>query len=471
MVHTTFFSNKQKAAAVGLGMFLFSFSTINAQCSTTGWKKFSQGETFSVALKEDGTLWMWGQNINGILGDGSGTTTIVQHPTQIGTDTDWTDISVGRWFVLAKKSNNNLYGWGDNTWGNLATGSTVSQYAPFLMAQNVKSFSAGYHHSLIVKTDGTMWGVGANPYGQLANGNLVNQTSWQQETSLATNWEKASAGYYNSFGIKTNGTLWSTGTNGLGITGTGTTVGIATSYSQVGTDTNWQEVSCGVEHALGLKTTGKLFGWGNSSNGRLGFAPAGAISTPQAVEAANNYTHIATSWDGSAIIKSDGTLYVFGVDHGGTTGISGNTPTQLGTDTNWKTLALRVGGFHFGALKTDTSIWAWGTDNVYQLGNGDGTPTNTNIPTQVTCTDAFLGVNDISSDKKSTLLYPNPAKDFISIQSSKSVSEVKIYTTAGALVKSVSKVSDNKIDISDLIAGVYVVKVNNESQSFKLIKK
>jgi len=468
MLQTVFL---RKPTMLCLITFLFGLSMCNAQCNATGWKKFSQGETFSVALKEDGTLWMWGQNINGILGNGSGTTTVVKHPTQIGTDTDWTDISVGRWFVLAKKINNDLYGWGDNAWGNLATGNTTAQYAPYLMAQNVKSFSAGYHHSMIVKTDGTMWGVGANLYGQLAVGNAVNQLTWNKETSNATDWDKVSSGYYNSFGIKANGTLWSTGSNGLGITGTGNLAGVATSFVQVGTDTDWKEISCGAEHVLGLKTTGKLFGWGNSDDGRLGITSAGAISTPQAVEASNIYTHIATSWDGSAIIKSDGTLYVFGVDNGGTTGNSGDVPMQLGTSNDWKTLALRVGGYHFGAVRNDSSIWAWGTDNLYQLGNDDGLAQNKNVPTQVSCSD-FLAVDEIHNNESKFSLYPNPAKDIVNIKSHQNLDQIKIYNANGLLVKFISNLNNaSVINISDLPAGIYLVKANNENKSFKLVKK
>jgi len=459
---------------------IFLGLNINAQgCFLTGWKKISEGETFSVALKQDGTIWVWGQNISGILGDGSGTTTILEHPTQMGTDTDWVDIAVGRWFILAKKSNNDLYGWGDNDYGNLGNGNNTDQYTPILMESNVASFSAGYHHSMIVKTDGTMWGTGYNDWGCLGMGTSVGwYNTWQQESSLATDWAKTSAGYYNSFGIKTDGTLWSCGTNIEGQTGTGATSGESDVFVQIGTDTDWDEVSCGVYHVLGLKTTGELFGWGYSANGRLGIVNAGAqyFRTPQAIEATSSYTHIATSWDGSAIIKDDGTLYTFGVNHGGTTGTTGDTnnlaPQQVGTDSDWNNLALRVGGYHFGAVKNDSSIWSWGTDNLYQLGNGDGTPTDSNVPTQVTCED-LLGTNNFAENTNFSV-YPNPTQDllYLNLNSSQEINEVKIYSIQGALIKTVSKVKEGKaINISDLSAGIYILKVDDKSQGIKLIKK
>lgn len=474
----TFFGNRGREVAFALLLLLLSMN-LSAQCSTTGWKKFSQGETFSIALKEDGTLWMWGQNSNGVKGDGTVGGALVKHPTQIGTDTDWADISVGRFFVLAKKSNNELYGWGDNQNGNLANGNNTDQYVPIKMAENVKSFSAGYHHTMMVKTDGTMWGAGYNDWGNLAVGTSTGwYNTWQQESSHATDWEKASAGFYNSFGIKTNGTLWSAGTNVEGQTGTGVAGGESDVFAQIGTDTNWKDISCGVYHVLALKTTGKVFGWGYSGNGRLGIAGAGAqyFRTPQAVDPSSDYLQIATSWDASALLKSDKTMYAFGVNHGGIIGSNaGDTnnlaPQQVGSDSNWKTLSLRVGGFHFGAVKEDSSIWAWGTDNLYQLGNGDGTTTNSNTPTQVTCTDDNLALHE-AARQSALSVYPNPATDIVYVKAGQhKVESVQVYSTTGALVKTASKVENGAVNVASLPAGVYILKINGEAQSVKLIKK
>lgn len=456
-------------------MLFFSIG-VSAQCSLTGWKQFSQTEHSSIALKEDGTIWVWGGNTEGIAGNGT-TGGVIQHPTQVGTASDWTEISAGRFFVLAKKANGDLYGWGDNSYGNLGLGHLTDQYSPIKIAENVKSFSAGYHHTMIVKTDGTMWGTGYNDWGGLGMGTSVGYyNTWQQESSHSTDWAKTSAGYYNSFGIKTNGTLWSAGTNVEGQTGTGATSGESDVFVQIGTDTDWKDVSCGVYHVLGLKTTGKLFGWGASHDGRLGIVGAGAqyFRSPQPIEAASTYKQIATSWDASALIKSDGTIYAMGVNHGGITGgVAANTynlaPQQVGTDNDWKNLSLRVGGFHFGAVKNDTSLWAWGTDNLYQLGNGDGVALNKNLPTQVTCTDNPLGTNDVTKTKVS--IYPNPVKDALYLISDHKNTEIKIFSTTGRLIKSDKVEKGKAINTSDLPKGVYFLKIQNESEGVKFIKE
>ncbi|WP_434981167.1 T9SS type A sorting domain-containing protein [Daejeonia sp. YH14] len=458
---------------------LFLSVALNAQCSTTGWKKFTQTEQSSIALKEDGTIWMWGANTSGIKGDGTNGG-VVEHPTQVGTASDWVDISAGRFFALALKANGDLYGWGSGDYGCLGLGNLTDQYTPVKIAENVKSFSAGFHHSMIVKTDGTMWGTGYNDWSGLGVGNSTGyHTTWQQEATHATNWAKTFAGYWNSFGIKTDGTLWSAGSDWEGQTGLGKTGATETdTFEQIGTDTNWKEVSCSRYHVLGLKTDGKLFGWGLATGGQLGIVGAGSteFNTPQPIEAASTYTHIATSWDASAIIKSDGTLYAFGTNHGGILGSNeANTnnlaPQQVGSDSNWKNLALRVGGFHFGAVKNDTSIWAWGTDNLYQLGNGDGVTANSSVPTQVKCEDdGTMAVHDVVKDGVS--VYPNPASDIVYVKSAqKPVGVVRIYSADGSLVKTIKPGNDGAVNISNLPAGVYILKTQNDAAGMKLLKK
>ncbi|MGC4041401.1 MAG: T9SS type A sorting domain-containing protein [Flavobacterium sp.] len=446
----------------------------NSQCSTTGWQKLSQGENFTLALKADGTIWMWGVSFDGIMGTGSGDDTTLQHPTQIGTDTDWTDISAGRHFVLALKNNGDLYGWGDNDWGNLGNGNQTDVFAPTLISSSVRSFSAGYHHSTIVKTDGTLWGTGYNDWGGLGIGNSIGYVNvFTQESSLATNWAKTTAGYYNSFGIKTDGTLWATGANNERMTGTGLNVSELDDFTQVGTDTNWASVSCGVYHVLGLKTNGKLWGWGASHNGRLGIPGAGSqyFSTPQAIEATNNWTAASAGWDHSSAIRSDGALFCFGSNGGGKSGLesAGDTynlaPVQVGTDTDWVSISNRLGVISSGAIKGDTTIWAWGADNYYQLGNYDGTATNNHIPTQTTCTDA-LGLTDFTT--KSVMLHPNPAENYIQITTEQTIYSAKVFSIEGKLIKDMNTDSST-LYVGDLAKGTYFLRINNTAAQ-KFIK-
>lgn len=262
-------------------MILFSLG-VSAQCSLTGWAKVSQGENFSVALKEDGTLWVWGRNLYGLLGNGTFTATEIKHPTQIGTDTNWTDVSVGRYFATAKKVNGDLYGWAANDYGQLGLGNNSNVNTPTLIQQNVATHSTGDYHTVVVKTDGTLWSTGYNEWGNLATGSLsLYRNVFVQESSNATDWASVGTGYYSTLAIKTNGTLWAVGSNVNGQTGLGTpaTIGsnATTNFTQIGTDTNWVSATGGVYHSLGLKSNGELWSWGNNNNGRLGLGTTGGV--------------------------------------------------------------------------------------------------------------------------------------------------------------------------------------------------
>lgn len=468
-------SNQAKGVIAG-GLLLAS-QIFSAQCSESGWSKVVQGENFTVALKQDGTLWVWGRNLWGLLGDGTGAHTEIKHPSRIGTESNWTDVSVGKYFALAKKGNGDLYGWGANDYGQLGLGNNTNVYAPVLIQQNVKTFSAGYFHTLIVKNDGTLWGTGYNDYSGLGVGTSVGwYNTFQQEATKATDWAYVNGAYYNSFAIKTNGQLYSAGTNIEGQTGLGTPSSLGATetavFTRVGTDSNWKAVAGGIYHTLGLKTNGELWAWGHNNNGRLGLGTTGGIQyTPQQIPG-TTWSAIGATNEASSALKTDGSLWAWGYNANGKLGIGTvadvNVPTRVGSENNWASIPVRSGENSSAALRTDTSIWSWGWDGFWQLGNADGTPTNSSVPTKVTCTD-LLGVNDINSAKK-VALYPNPAKDVVMIQSAKAVSAVKIYSATGALVKSVP-VLDNRINVSELPAGVYIVKTDDSLESIKLIKK
>lgn len=468
------FSNQAKGIIVG-GLLLMA-QLFSAQCSETGWAKVAQGENFTVALKSDGTLWVWGRNLYGLLGDGTGANTEIKHPTKIGNDSNWTDVSAGRYFALGKKANGDLYGWGANDYGQLGLGNGTNVFSPTLIQQNVSAFSAGYYHTAVVKTDGTLWSAGYNEWGNLGMGSLSSyNNTFIQEATNATNWKSVGTGYYNSFAIKTDGTLWTAGSNVYGQNGLGTpaTAGgnTTSTFTKVGTDTNWDSVSGGFYHAVGLKTNGELWSWGLNNDGRLGLGTTGGtLYVPQQVPG-NTWKSVSATYNGSAGLKTDGSLWTWGSNEYGKLGIGNNTdanvPTQVGTDNNWSNIPSRYGYYSTAAVKTDTSMYSWGWDGYWQLGNSDGTTTNSNVPTKVTCADTVLGVNDVISNKKVSL-YPNPAKDFIVLESAKSV---KIYNMVGSVVKSFNDMKDSKINISDLPAGIYIVKINDSNEGIKLIKK
>jgi len=474
MVQFLSMSKNAKRFFLAGALSLFFQLNVDAQCSNTGYKKTSQGESFTVALKTDGSLWLWGYNNYGLSGNSTGQYTEIQHPWQMSeVGGGWVDVQAGRAYIVALKANGDLYGWGANTDGQLGTGDYTNAFSPKLIMQNVKSYSVGFIHTVVIKNDGTMWGTGYNDWGGLGIGTSVgNYNTWQQETSMATNWKSVGTGLYNTYGVKTDGTLWATGANLYGQDGLPAAAGNEVDvFTKVGTDTNWSSVSGGEYHAVGIKTNGELYVWGGNPNGQIGLGAAVGTTyyTPQQI-AGTTWSTISVGRLSSFATKTDGSLWGWGDNYKGKIGVGSAdanvlAPTKV-SNVNWEAAPSRAGYYSTSAI-SGGSVYTWGWDGYWQLGNGDGTQTDSDVPTQVTC--ANLAVNEANGAKQISL-YPNPAKDFVVLQSSKAVTEVKIYNTAGSLIKTISKVSDNKINISDLAVGVYIVKVN-DSDSIKLIKK
>ena len=127
-----------------------------------------------------------------------------------------------------------------------------------------------------------------------------------------------------------------------------------------------------------------------------------------------------------------------------------------------------MGDYNTGIINSTTEMFSAGADEYYQLGNGDGTATVSTSLTQTVCKDD-LAVNDVTKNKVISV-YPNPAKDIINLNSEQKISEVKIYNVAGALIKTDTNVIGNKVNVSQLKPGVYIVKVNDTNDGIKFIK-
>ncbi len=352
-------------------------------------KTIAKGSTanHTVGIQVDGTLWAWGNNNNGQLGDG--TTTRKATPTQIGTATDWVSVAVGNTYTIALKTDGTLWAWGANGFGQLGNGTTngINTTTPTQIgtATNWASISAGLSHTLALKADGTLWAWGSNSNGQLGNGTNTNNNNTPTQVGSNTNWASISAGGNYSMAIQTNGILWAWGSNSSGQLGDGTTTESNTPV-QIGTATNWASVSAGGSHSLAIQTDGTLWAWGNNSAGRLGDGSTTNRTAPTQIGTATNWSSVSAGGLHSLGVQTDGTLWAWGSNLSGRLGDGTTTnrsiPTQIGTATNW----VSIIGFNANsaAIQTDKSIWAWGNNIFGQL--GDGTTTNRTTPTQIsTC--------------------------------------------------------------------------------------
>ena len=345
-------------------------------------QQVATGTAHNVIIKNDGTLWAWGSNINGQLGDG--TTENKNTPTQIGTDSNWKTVIAGGSHTMAMKKDGTLWAWGFNSNGNLGDGTTIHKSIPtqigtdsdwkfITMNNNGSSFA--------IKNNGTLWAWGYNFYGQLGDGTTTNKTIPTQ-VGTATDWKTVTAGYYHIMAIKNNGTLYSWGYNDYGQLGDGT-ITQKNSPTQIGTASDWKSVVTGSLYSMAIKNDGALWAWGSNNKGQLGDGTTTNKTTPIRIGTATDWKTVTAGDDNTMALKNNGTLWAWGDNSFGQMGdgttIQKNTPTQVGTAADWK--MIWIDSNHTLATKNNGTLWAWG-DNAYgQIGDGIGT--NKNIPTQI----------------------------------------------------------------------------------------
>ena len=330
-------------------------------------------------------LFTWGNAANGRLGNAT-TTPDVTSPARIGSNSDWGSLSTGDAHTVGIRAGQ-LWTWGSPTSGRLGNGTTtgdVTSPAQIGSDTNWRVIETGSAHCVAIKNDGTLWTWGLSANGQLGNGTTTPDVTSPAQVGSDTNWLAISAHAFHNHAIKTDGTLWSWGAGANGRLGTGSTTARSSPF-QVGTDTNWEAVSAGGSHGLAIKTDGTLWSWGNAANGRLGNGTTTpSLTSPAQIGSGTDWMAVAAGEDFSLALKTDGTLWSWGLASNGRLGNGTTTPdvtapTQVGSDTNWAAIApMGAGG---RAIKTTGTLWAWGINTNGRI--GDGSTTQRTSPVQV----------------------------------------------------------------------------------------
>lgn len=295
------------------------------------WIQISADQWHSTGIKTNGTLWAWGHNYYGECGQGTSGTpfAIVSAPTQIGLDNNWQSVSAGTDYTLAIKNDGTLWGTGTNSSGQLGMGSSFGAvYITQIGTDtNWAQVSAGVGLSLVLKSDGTLWTWGT---GYLGNGNAITTSNIPIQIGAETNWQKISKN--GSFAIKMNNTLWGWGYNQFGQLGDGTTINRETPI-QIGIDADWLKIINYYHHTVAIKTNNSLWTWGYNNYGQLGDGTLINKITPFQIGSETNWDDISCGEYFSTAVKTDGTLFSWGINYDGRLGdgttVDKNVPTLI----------------------------------------------------------------------------------------------------------------------------------------------
>ncbi len=363
--------------------------------SLTGIASVEAGAAHTLALRSDGTVWSWGLNTNGQLGDG--TTTQRTAPLQLSSLAGMTAVAGGASHSLALKSDGTVWSWGLNTNGQLGDGTTTQRTAPVPITAltGITAIAAGTSHSLALKSDGTVWAWGLNTNGQLGDGTTTQRTAPVQITTL-TGITAIATGASHGLALKSDGTVWAWGLNSNGQLGDGTLTQRTAPVQITTLSTTVAAIAAGSAHSLAIKTDRTAWTWGLNADGQLGDGTIIRRTTPVQIPALIAAYRAAGGGAHTLILRLDGTIAVFGDNTNGQFGDGVATlqrPAAIQATTFINLASLSAGASHSVAIRSDQTLWAWGLNANGQLGNNSTAQRDlaVQITTLTTATKAAAG--------------------------------------------------------------------------------
>lgn len=308
-------------------------------------------------------LWAWGQNISGLTGDNS--TVARSSPVrEITCSANWCQIESKYKHAAAIKTDGSLWAWGRNYCGSLGNNETVARSSPIqetTSSTNWCRVSIADVNSAAIKTDGSLWTWGANVGGPLGDNTATSRSSPVREITSSTNWFQISASRAFA-GLKTDGSLWLWGINAYGNVGDNTSIDRSSPVKEI-TCSVWVKVAslCSV---LGIKTDLTLWGWGVNCCGSVGDNTSITRSSPvQEISKSTNWCTVTGNRFTASAIKTDGSLWSWGGNNNGqlannSTTVSCSPVREISSSTLW--CAVGTGTCVVAAVKTDGSLWSWG---------------------------------------------------------------------------------------------------------------
>jgi alpha-tubulin suppressor-like RCC1 family protein/endonuclease/exonuclease/phosphatase family metal-dependent hydrolase len=338
-----------------------------------GAESVSAGGEHSCRLPGDGTLWCWGRNSFGQLGDGHVGT---QTPTaqRVGSGSRWKNVSSGGATTCGIKGGGKLYCWGLNHRGQIGDGTDKVRSKPQRVAgQNKRwaSVSSSWYNTCGITTNGRLWCWGDNAAGQLADGST--KTHKKPVKVRGKRWESVSVGSRFVCATKADHSLYCWGGNLFGQLGNGT-FGGRNKPTRVGAASNWSEVSTSWTHTCARNTSGQAYCWGRNTSGQLGDGTTTTSAAPRLVSGGQKVVDIATTEGASCLLADGGRAWCWGNNAYGVFGDAARPWSAVPVSGPADLRELDGGWRHICAVASTGNPTCWGENDRGQLGNGSTTP-------------------------------------------------------------------------------------------------
>ena len=328
------------------------------------------GEFHSIALRSDGTVWAWGDGMQGQLGV-PGRMGVAGTPLQINSLRNCIAVAAACNHSMALQGDGSAWAWGENSSGQLGDGTTANHTAPAKVGDlsNVIAIAAGGRHNAALTSDGSVWTWGENSSGQLGDGTTENRTAPVKVSGLG-NVKAIACGYAHTIALKTDGTVWCWGDNEYGQLGNGLTLDSHEPVLIGGIGYN-VAISAGYYHTMVLRNGGTIWVWGDNSSGQLGIGDVPSSYVPVTIDPAGYFSAIVAGDFHSLALHNNGSVYSWGKNLNGQLGnatrVSSNVPVLV-EGLNYA-VSIAAGSSHSFAIGYDRSLWAWGMNGKSQLGD------------------------------------------------------------------------------------------------------
>lgn len=398
-----------------------------------------------LILRKDNSVWSWGLNSAGQLGDG--TFEEQQYPVRVAKLINIKAISAGASYSVALDQDGSVWAWGKNNEGQLGIGNNQNQSLPQKVhgLPPVIGIAAGASHIVALVSDGAIWAWGGNDHGQLGIGSNMDQNK-PVKISYLSGIQKVVAGAGYTIALKKDGTIWAWGKNDDGQLGDGSLTD-SQSPVEVKRLPRIESIACGENYSIALDTDGGMWGWGANYYGQLGSDSTTTPSViPLEITSFSGHPVEATGYHHTLALDQDNFVWAFGDNYESQCGTPGSAFLNKIQETPFKVdisdcISVAAGYYNSLALKKDGTIWMWG--NFYLIPGITGFMGDQANPVQVIKGYAING--DINGDQK--------------VDVNDSYAGLKLLTLQGQTVNSLSDTNANGfIDLNDVVSNLQQVK-------------